>query len=53
MRDFAERYVPALLEQIEFYDDAKPIFDIYAIEEELQKALERKVYLKIRRSSDF
>lgn len=46
MRAYAERYVPELVERIEFYDDGKPIFDIYGIEEEIQKALERKVNLK-------
>lgn len=46
MREFAARYVPALAERIEYYADTKPIFANYAIEEELQSALERKVNLK-------
>jgi ribonuclease G len=46
MRAFAERYVPQLVTRVEFYDGNKPIFDIYAIEDELQRALLRKVNLK-------
>ncbi len=46
MRDFAKRYVPQLTDRIEFYSDERPIFDIYSVEDELQKALQRKVYLK-------
>lgn len=46
MREFAARYVPSLVERIEFYSGERPIFDIYSVEDELQKALLRKVYLK-------
>jgi ribonuclease G len=46
MRDFAQRYVPALTQSIEFYEGDRPIFDLYAVEDELQKALQRKVHLK-------
>lgn len=46
MREFAERYVPALVNRIEYYAGDRPIFDIYSVEDELQKALLRKVYLK-------
>ncbi len=46
MKEFANRYVPALTERIEFYAGDRPIFDIYSVEDELQKALQRKVYLK-------
>ncbi len=46
MREFAERYVPALINRIEYYATDRPIFDIYSVEDELQKALSRKVYLK-------
>lgn len=46
MRDFAKRYVPDLVERIEHYTGDRPIFDIYSVEDELQKALLRKVYLK-------
>jgi ribonuclease G len=46
MQAFAERYLPKLVDRIEFYDDARPIFDIYSVEDQIQKALQRKVYLK-------
>lgn len=46
MREFAGRYVPNLVERIEHYTGERPIFDIYSVEDELQKALLRKVYLK-------
>jgi len=46
MKDFASRYVPALTERIEYYEVNRPIFDIYSVDDELQKALQRKVHLK-------
>ncbi len=46
MRDFAGKYVPNLVSRIEFYASNQPIFSIYSVEDELQKALYRKVYLK-------
>ena len=46
MRTFAEHYVPTLIERIELYEGDRPIFDIYSVEDELQKTLLRKVYLK-------
>jgi len=46
MQKFAERYVPSLVARIEHYQGETPIFDIYSVEDEMQKALQRKVYLK-------
>ncbi len=47
MKEFACRYVPMLVDRIEYYDDAsRPIFDIYSIEQELEKSLQRNVSLK-------
>lgn len=46
MREFAERYVPGLVNRVEYYSGERPIFDIYSVEDELQKALQRKAYLK-------
>ncbi|HET7569032.1 MAG TPA: ribonuclease G [Gammaproteobacteria bacterium] len=46
MADFAGTFLPELAGRIEFYDGARPIFDLYGIETEIQKALERKVELK-------
>ncbi len=46
MCEFAKLYIPSLVERIEHYIGDRPIFDIYFIEDELQKALQRKVHLK-------
>jgi ribonuclease G len=46
MQNFAKRFAPKLMERIEYHDSKQPIFDIYAVEAQLQKALQRKVYLK-------
>lgn len=46
MLGFAERYIPKLVERIEYYASDRPIFDIYSVEDELQRILQRKVYLK-------
>ena len=46
MREFAKRYVSRLVDRVEYYAGERPIFDIYSVEDELQKALQRKVYLK-------
>lgn len=46
MRDFAKHTVPHLVDRIEYYAEPYPIFDIFSVEDELQKALQRKVYLK-------
>ncbi|MGH8293310.1 MAG: ribonuclease G [Gammaproteobacteria bacterium] len=46
MREFAAMFVPEMAPRIQRYDDARPIFDLYGIEDEIRKALERKVTLK-------
>lgn len=46
LRQFAEEFIPEMVERIEHYVGERPIFDIYGIEDEIQKALERKVQLK-------
>jgi ribonuclease G len=43
---FAGKFMPDLQVQVEYYTGERPIFDIYGIEDEIQKALERKVQLK-------
>ena len=45
-RDFAINFIPEAAERIEVYPGERPIFDLYAVEDEIQKALERKVPLK-------
>jgi len=44
--DFTERFVPEMVSNIEHYTGDRPIFDLYGVEDEIQKALERKVQLK-------
>ncbi len=46
VREFAERFIPETADQVEFYEGQRPIFDLYGVEDELQRALERKVPLK-------
>jgi ribonuclease G len=43
---FAEEFVPSLVSRIEHYPGARPILDLYSTEDEIQKALQRKVELK-------
>ncbi|MFM2152101.1 MAG: hypothetical protein RL199_536 [Pseudomonadota bacterium] len=43
---FVEQAVPQLKDAIELYQGSEPIFDAYGIEQELQRALQRKVWLK-------
>ncbi len=44
--DFAYQFIPELVSRIEHYSGERPIFDLYGVEDEIQKALERKVQLK-------
>ncbi|HEY5604535.1 MAG TPA: ribonuclease G [Gammaproteobacteria bacterium] len=43
---FSTKFIPELAPKIEYYPGERPIFDLYAIEDEIQKALNRKVELK-------
>jgi len=45
-RDFAINFIPEVAERIEVYPGERPIFDLNAVEDEIKKALERKVPLK-------
>jgi ribonuclease G len=44
--EFAQAYIPEVVERIEWYQSERPLFDLYGIEAEIQKALARKVELK-------
>jgi len=46
VQQFAEDYIPELKDRIEYYPGERPIFDLYGVEDEIQKALGRKVALK-------
>ena len=43
---FAEGFIPECASRLEHYKGAGPLFDLYSVEDEIQKALERKVPLK-------
>ncbi|HXH03275.1 MAG TPA: ribonuclease G [Candidatus Competibacteraceae bacterium] len=43
---FAGKFVPEMLPRIEHYNGERPIFDLYNVEDEIQRALSRKVQLK-------
>ncbi len=46
MIDFAAKYIPDLPSRIEHYPGERPLFDLYNIDDELQRALARQVGLK-------
>ncbi len=46
MVQFATKFVPEMVARIEHYPGERPIFDLYAIEDEIQRALGKKVPLK-------
>ncbi|MGH8176042.1 MAG: ribonuclease G [Steroidobacter sp.] len=46
MTDFARMFMPDLAGRIELYRGDRPIFDLYGVEEEIEKSLDRKVPLK-------
>jgi len=45
-QEFSESFVPEVTDKLEYYPGERPIFDLYGVEDEIQKALERKVQLK-------
>ena len=46
MRTFTASFLPELTGKIEHYAGRRPIFDLYSVEEDIARALERKVPLK-------
>jgi ribonuclease G len=46
MCEFAATFMPDALPRIELYGEARPVFELHHVEEEIQKALDRKVPLK-------
>lgn len=46
LRIFTEEFVPQLANALEYYPGERPIFDLFDVENEIQKALHRKVELK-------
>jgi ribonuclease G len=43
---FAKEFVPELAPRLEHYAGERPLFDLYAVEDEIQRALARRVTLK-------
>jgi len=43
---FAAKYIPDIADRLEYYRGERPLFDLYGVEDEIQKALQRKVQLK-------
>ncbi|NOU53057.1 ribonuclease G [Pseudoalteromonas sp. JBTF-M23] len=46
LKAFTEEFVPLLGKALEYYPGERPIFDLFDVESEIQKALHRKVELK-------
>lgn len=46
MKKFAKHYAPEMGAKLEHYPGERPLFDLYGVEAEIQKALQRKVLLK-------
>ncbi|NKB77423.1 MAG: ribonuclease G [Gammaproteobacteria bacterium] len=44
--EFSRELIPDALERIEHYPGERPIFDLYGVEDEIQKALQKRVPLK-------
>jgi len=43
---FAGKFTPEMVSCIEHYPGERPIFDLYGVEDEIQRALDRKILLK-------
>jgi ribonuclease G len=43
---FVHKFMPSLDDRIEHYDGERPIFDLYGVEDEMQRALRKEVPLK-------
>ncbi len=46
MQEFAREYTPAILERIHHHTGERPLFDLNGVEDEIEKALARRVDLK-------
>ena len=44
--EFSKHFIPDFLGRLEYYSGERPIMDLYSIEDELRKSLDRKVQLK-------
>ncbi|MDQ6973725.1 MAG: Rne/Rng family ribonuclease, partial [Mariprofundaceae bacterium] len=46
MKKFARNFMPEVAKRLYYYPGERPIFDVYGVEEEVNRALKRKVDLK-------
>jgi ribonuclease G len=46
MLEFAQAYNPLAAERLDHYQGARPLFDLYSVEEEIERALAKRVDLK-------
>ncbi len=46
MKKFARRFMPEVAKRLYYYPGERPIFDVYGVEEEIDRALKRKVSLR-------
>jgi len=46
LHEFASTYTPSVLPKLQHYTGERPIFDLYGVEEEIERALGRRVDLK-------
>jgi len=46
LSEFVEEFIPELVSKLEVYDGERPIFDLFDVENEIQRALDRHVPLK-------
>ncbi|TPW13288.1 MAG: Rne/Rng family ribonuclease [Halothiobacillaceae bacterium] len=46
MAGFAEKFLPEVAAKLDYYPGERPLFDLYGVEDEIQRALEHKAQLK-------
>jgi len=46
MKKFARRFMPEVAKKLYYYPGQRPIFDVYGVEETMERALQRRVPLK-------
>ncbi|MEB0141120.1 MULTISPECIES: ribonuclease G [unclassified Undibacterium] len=46
LQEFAHRYMPSVIPKLGHYTGERPLFDLYGVEEEIERALGRRVDLK-------
>ena len=46
LMEFARQFMPDLAERVEHYSGERPVFDLYGVEDEIQRAMQNEVPLK-------